>query len=242
MEKIKSKKKKWFLKWWGILLILLGIIVIIFSVYFVDRVFYYRRLLKSGSIISTSILGQYSNYSGSSELENIQINRNELEAQDEPQKGAKNPIMTIVEFADFDCPYCVVFHEDLKYFVAENKEQVKLIFRDFPLKNDDLAMFANCAFEQDKFWEMHDHIFENFENFNENLAYAYIRDLDLDLDKFKDCYQNRKYEIEIKDDLRIGLNSGVQGTPTIFINGERFVGVMNQNILRQILAVLENTD
>ncbi len=239
MEKIK-RKKKWFSKWWGILLIILTFLFLIFAFWFGTKVIYYYQLLKSGSVISTSVLGRYSIYDSPLDAQNIVVDRQSLESDLKPSKGAENPMMTIVMFSDFNCPYCAIFYQDLKYFVAENSDQVKLIFRHFPLDDNNIALLTACAGEQGRFWEMHDQAFENIGNFNEQSALTLVQKLNLDLNQFQDCYQTKKYEAEINSDLMLGVNSGVQGTPTIFINGERFAGVMNQDVLKQILEVIEN--
>ena len=126
-----------------------------------------------------------------------------------------------------------------KEFVLEYPEQVKVIFRDFPLGDIDSAMAANCAWEQDRFWEMHDKLFSYQDSISESVIKNTAEDLRLDMDLFNDCYDHQKYQEEIQKDLVLGIKAGVEGTPTLFINGEKFVGVIPQNVLEQILYAIE---
>lgn len=239
-KNIKTKiQGKWFTKWWGILIIVVSLLVIALGVNFVQLVLHYKKAIGSGDIIINSVLGQYSNYGGASSDLEVVVRRDEIESIDSPNMGSDNPIMTIVIFSDFDCPYCAVFYPALKQFVIENNDKVKLIFRDFPLDNYNRSMAANCAFEQEKFWQMHDKLFYYQDKFSESLIDNIAKQIGLNMDEFNTCYNEEKYREEIEQDLILGIKAGVQGTPTIFINGEKFAGVMSKNILEQILGAIE---
>lgn len=235
----QTKKKKWFLKWWGILIIIFLVLIILLIIDFVFLVFRYKKAIELGEIIMPDIVGRYSQFDNGLGSSDIIINRNELEFGNQPTLGAEDPVVTIVEFSDFNCPYSAVFYPIIKDFVLEYSDKVRLIFRDFPLYGNSSAMAANCAFEQDKFWEMHDKLFYNQQNISDDLIFKIAEDLKLDMDSFQDCFDNNKYEEEIQSDLTLGVNAGVEGTPTVFINGEKFAGVIPKDIFEQILYAIE---
>lgn len=232
----KNKKTKWYFKWWGAGIILLVLLIVSMSFYFYDRVSFYKKAIESGSIL----LGGYSTYKGGViQNPDESITREDLESGHNPSIGAENPIMTMVLFSDFNCPYCYGYYPVLRQFVLENNEKTKLIFRDFPLDDDMASLAANCAFVQGRFWQMHDKLFSHQEELDEEVILALAQELELDLDKFNNCYLQEELKNDIGEDFLLGARAGVSGTPTIFINGSKFPGVMSKNILEQILAVLE---
>jgi protein-disulfide isomerase len=236
IEKIKTRK--WFTKWWGIVIIIFSLLVLLLIIYFSFLVYRFKRGIESGELIIGNVIGQYSEFEG--QINNsITINRQEIEALGNPSMGSNDPIMTIVEFSDFNCPYCAIIHPIIKEFVLEYPEKVKVIFRDFPLSGNQAAMAANCAFEQGRFWEMHDKLFANQKNLSETIIKQIADEMRLEMDSFNNCYDNQKYEQNIQKDLAVGIKAGVEGTPTLFINGQRFPGVMPEDVLKQILYAIE---
>jgi protein-disulfide isomerase len=239
MEDIQSiKTKKWFKKWWGIAIIVFGILIVLIAIYFVSLVFRYKKGIELGDIIISNPVGGYSEFDNSVNSQ-VVINRSEIEDSDNPSLGANDPIMTIVEFSDFNCPYCAVFYPTLKDFALEYPDKVKLIFRDFALSGNEPALAANCAFEQGRFWEMHDKLFNNQGSLSESNIKNIAESMRLDMDVFNNCYDNEKYQGDIQKDLALGVKAGVEGTPTMFINGEKFVGVIPKTILERILYAIE---
>ena len=238
MEQIQ-KKKKWFAKWWGVLIIIFSLLIITLVVNFTLLVFRYKKAIESGDIIINTVLGQFSSYENTANIQESIVYRDELENYDSPYIGASNPMITIVIFSDFKCSYCAIFYPVIKQFTIENNNKVRLIFRNFPLDDMKPSMAARCAFDQDKFWQMHDKLFDYQEYFSDDLVYNIARDIGLNIEEFNSCYNTDKYKDEIDADLLLGIKAGVQGTPTLFINGERFRGVMSKTILEQILEALE---
>jgi protein-disulfide isomerase len=142
-----------------------------------------------------------------------------------PVRGNPDAPVTIVEFSDFQCPYCSRLQPTLKQVLKEYPDKVKLVFKDFPLsfhkeaKNAAKAAFA--AGEQGKYWEMHDLIFENFNKLNEAKFMEFAKTLGLDIDTFTKDYKSTKYDAGIEADMRLGQSVGVRGTPSLFMNGKR---------------------
>lgn len=163
-------------------------------------------------------------------------------ADDDTVRGSKDAPVTIIEFSDFECPFCTRFYEQTLPLIEENyikTGKVKFIYRDFPLsfhKNaQKAAEAAECADEQGKFWEMHDKIFENQNALDVTSLKQYAKDLGLDTTKFDSCLDSGKYADEVQRDFTDGQSYGVSGTPTFFINGIEVVGAQPYNTFEQII-------
>lgn len=140
--------------------------------------------------------------------------------------------ITIVEFADYQCPYCVMAHNEiqktLEHYNKNNQAKVQFVYYDFPLSFHEqavpAAVAAYCASQQGQFWSMHDKIFTRdardpitAENFT-----TYAQSLKLDMDAFKKCQMDKKSVEVVNAQMAEGMRVGVQGTPSIFINGVRY--------------------
>lgn len=140
-------------------------------------------------------------------------------------RGKKDAKVTITEFSDFQCPYCARLQPTLKDVLKEYPNDVKLVFKDFPLsfhkQAKNAAKAARAAGEQGKYWEMHDLIFENFSKVNEAMFKDFATKLNLDMNKFMADFNSNKYDALIQQDINLGRQAGVTGTPSLFINGKR---------------------
>lgn len=151
-----------------------------------------------------------------------------------PVRGNENAKVTIVEFSDFECPFCGAFYKDtlpqiIKDYVDTGK--VKMYYRHFPLsfhpKATPLANIAECANDQGAFWKMHDKIFDNnstVANMTDEDFKQWAADLGLDTVKFNNCYDNKEHQNLVDEDQQAGTAVGVSGTPTFYINGKQLVG------------------
>lgn len=148
----------------------------------------------------------------------------EASIDDDPVKGDVNAEVTIIEFSDFQCPFCARWARDTLPQIHEKyvkTGKVRFIFRDFPLNFHPMAkpaaLAAQCAHEQGKFWQMHDKIFENQNSLsNENLL-NWAKEIGLNMSRFKDCFEKGKYNDEIDKDVQDGMSYGVRGTPSFII-------------------------
>jgi len=155
-----------------------------------------------------------------------------ISADNDPIIGNSNAPITIIEFSDFQCPFCAKFHiqtlpKIMDEYIKEGK--VKLVFRDFPIQsihsNALLAsVAAECANEEGKFKEMHDKLFENQNEWNNKntddviiLFNQYSSEMGIEKEKFDSCIKNGKYIKEIQKDLEDGRTYGISGTPGFFI-------------------------
>lgn len=167
--------------------------------------------------------------------ENIQVNLPKpdlpvlnVSVDDDPWTGTDHAPITIIEFSDFECPYCQLAVSTLKELLKQYPEKLKLVYRDLPGPNHQQAVAAaeaaQCAAEQHRFWDYHDALFNrrpsdgawNFPGLAETLG--------LSMSSFNTCMQETRYRSEVLKDLQDGLNLGVTSTPTFFINGRPLVG------------------
>ena len=143
--------------------------------------------------------------------------------------GNLNADLVIVEYGDYQCPYCGAAYPVLKELIKEFGSQVKFVFRNFPLSEMHqyalpAALAAEAAALQGKFWEMHDAIYENQEYLNELFLFKLAEKINLDLEKFKSDIQKTELSDKIDADFESGVMSGVNGTPSFFVNGKKFNG------------------
>lgn len=140
---------------------------------------------------------------------------------DDHSIGPDNATVTLVEYSDFECPFCARHYETMKNIRDKYSDSVRIIFRHFPLSMHEnarpAALASECAAEQGKFWEMHDIIFENNESLSDEALAGFANEIGLDNGKFKDCYESEKYDQVVTDDMASGIQSGVQGTPATFV-------------------------
>jgi len=153
--------------------------------------------------------------------------------------GNKTAKVQVVEFADFECPYCSVAADTMKQLKAKYGDKVGFSFRHFPLSFHPNAQkaseYAQCAGEQGKFWEMHDAIFSKQKAMTVADLDQHVTALGLDAAKLKTCIDSGKGAQEVAADLGKGNAVGVQGTPTFFINGRQHAGAPSVDALSQAI-------
>lgn len=166
----------------------------------------------------------------------------EVSADDDPVKGSENATVTIIEFSDFECPFCARFYEQTLPQIEENyinTGKVKLVYRDYPLgfhqNAQKAAEAAECADEQGKFWEMHDMIFENQNAIDTASLKQYAGQLGLNTSEFNDCLDSGRMASEVQKDFSDGSLYGVTGTPAFFINGVLVSGAQPYSVFEQVI-------
>lgn len=142
----------------------------------------------------------------------------------EPLKGQANAPVTIVEFSDFECPFCGRFFSTTYPDIDKNYIQTgkaKLYYMDFPLsfhpQAEPAALAAACAQEQNKFWEFHDKIFANQQSLSDDSYKKWAKEIGLNEQQFSTCYTSKKYLSEVQGDFDTGSKAGVSGTPSFKI-------------------------
>ncbi len=166
-------------------------------------------------------------------------------------KGNRKASVTIVEFSDFQCPYCKKAEATLKHLLAKYNGRVKLAYRDFPLRAlhpqaQMAAEAARCAGEQGKFWEFHDALYADQSKLDEPGLAEHARSLGLDEKSFQSCLEAGKFKAQIEQDVQEGSKAGVAGTPSFFINGTFVNGAQPEAEFEKIidaeLTILGNRD
>lgn len=159
----------------------------------------------------------------------------------DPVIGPADAPVTIVEFSDFECPFCQRhFQEVYPLLMSEFGDQIRYVYRDFPLNSihpnaAPAAEAGLCALEQDAFWPYHDLLFGGPLDLNRASYESYASSLGLDVDAFILCLDDGRYFEEVEADLEIGIETGVSSTPTFFINGIGLVGAQPFEVFQQII-------
>jgi protein-disulfide isomerase len=143
--------------------------------------------------------------------------------------GPHDAPVTLVEYGDYECPHCGRAHPVVKAVQRELEGQLRFVFRNFPLAEAHphalvAAQAAEAAGAQGRFWEMHDLIFENQDALELADLVGYAESLGLDTRRFEADLEAGTFAKKVRDDFRSGVRSGVNGTPTFFINGARYDG------------------
>lgn len=158
---------------------------------------------------------------------------------------AKAPV-TIVEFGDYDCPYCAEEQPVLQKILADYRGRVRLVFLVYPLghpHSGSFAQAARCAGEQGGFWKMHDYIFGHYGQLDDSHLGLYASGLGLDGEALASCIASGRYRKSIESDHALARRVGVTGTPTFFVNGTLLDGAQNYGqFARAIDEALEAAD
>lgn len=222
-----AAERKWRFTVGRIFLWFSGALVLILLLLVGGRTWHYYRLIKSGKIVD---LPSYS-FTQSSRVNVSTVARQNLISETAPSIGSPEAKITIVEFADFQCPYSKEVFTAMRELVEKNKDEVRLIFRHYPLSDIHpeavlAAEAGECAKEQDKFWAMHDKLFQNQSQLKEIDLINYAGQIGLDGAKFNECLTSHKFKDRVLADYQAGFKAGVAGTPTFFINGYRAMGAI----------------
>lgn len=229
---------------WGpkIAAVILLFILFILAI-FAWRVFGYYSKIKSGeisplareyrqSLAPATQLGQL--------LAKADPTASDLATTDDPAYGSTNPKLTIVEFADFGCPYSKAEHYVVEAIAKKYAASVKVIYRDFPIEELHpgatlAAQAGECAADQDKFWPFHNSLYRQTDISTDSLTKA-AQSANLDLNRWQKCLQSGSKATEVEADLEAGAAAGVQGTPTFFLNGVKIEGEIPYEIFDQVVA------
>lgn len=166
-------------------------------------------------------------------------------SQDDWSFGTTTAKVTLVEYGDFQCPACQAYHFALKKLLEERGNEISFVFRHFPLITIHPnalpgALASEAAGKQGKFWEMHDLLYEKQTDWSNDVSaeqrfVEYAKELGLDTAKFLTDYKDPVLRDKITDSYKSGMHSGVSGTPTFFINGEKIVNPGNYDELKAII-------
>jgi protein-disulfide isomerase len=165
----------------------------------------------------------------------------DVQAGSSPSRGPKNAPVTIVEWSDFQCPFCGLVEPTLKQVMDQYPGKVRIVWKNQPLPSHPNAMpaaeAAMAAYEQgnDKFWALHDKFFENQTALAPAFYETAAKDAGVDLSKWKSSVEGHRSQASILADMTAGSALGASGTPTFFINGHKLVGAMPFDSFKQVI-------
>jgi len=168
--------------------------------------------------------------------------RVQVSIDDDDFLGDANAPVTIIEFSDYECPFCARFYEDALQQIKEkyvDTGKVKFIYRDFPLSfhtnAQKAAEAAECAGDQGKYYEMHNMLFESGVDGGVTAFKQYATNIGLNSNEFDVCLDSGKYYDEVQNDIKDGSAAGVRGTPATFVNGILVSGAQPFSVFEQII-------
>ncbi|MFZ6036430.1 MAG: DsbA family protein [Patescibacteria group bacterium] len=164
--------------------------------------------------------------------------------EDDPSSGNPQAKIVIVEFADFECPFCFQAFPVVRQLLDNYSQDIYFVYRDFPIDSSHpnarkAAEAGECAQAQGRFWEMHDKMFLNHDNLAVDALKEYANEIGLDTELFNQCLDGGQFAAEVEQDFIDGLTAGVTGTPTFFINGRPFTGSITYDQFAQIIDQLK---
>jgi len=210
------------------LVMIIIIIILIFAV-----IWFYRS---SEQKVSNNSVSNERNVAESNPPTNINYEISEADHV----LGPDDAPITVVEFSDFQCPYCSTFQKTMDTIIKKYPDKIKWVYKHFPLSTihpnaQPAAEAAECAGEQNKFWEFGDLLFANQANLSRDTYVNLAQQADLNIDSFTQCLDEEKYKQKISQDYSQGLSLGVQGTPGNIINGTLYPGALTVEQMEQII-------
>jgi protein-disulfide isomerase len=169
------------------------------------------------------------------------VRRYEVATDNDPAVGPQDAPVTIVEFSDYQCPYCQRWYSEVyAKLLSTYKDKVRFVYRDFPLKSihpnaQSAAEAADCAGEQDAYWQYHDALFNAKYGLGTQAYLQYATDLELDVNAFTTCVQERRYKSEVDADFSYATELGINSTPIFFVNGIAVVGAQPFEVFQQVI-------
>ena len=177
---------------------------------------------------------------GTQATEAPQFKRYAIPSKGFPSIGPADAPITIVEFSDYQCPFCRRWHQEVyEPLLAAYPGKIKLVYRNLPLTSIHPDAFgaaeaAMCAGEQDAYWSFHEKLFGS-ESLGNQIYTQYAQELSLNMDKFQNCLKEEKYKAAIQADSDFAVDLGVRSTPTFFINGLAVVGAQPLDVFKKVI-------
>lgn len=210
-----------------------------------SKLFLPMAIVIAGALISASIIYTRT-YAPKTDTAQKEAPKVEVSVDDDSYLGDLSAPVKVIEFSDFQCPFCRTFWKDTlpsikKDYVDTGKAM--FVYRDFPLQFHPAAMPAalavNCAKDQNKYWELHDKIFSEQDKkgsgtieFTKNDIKKWAKEIGLDIGEFNKCLDSEKYKAEVEKDIADGSKAGVNGTPTTYVNGVALVGAQPYSVFK----------
>lgn len=173
--------------------------------------------------------------------DNQPLKRITVETGDNPSIGPADAPITIIEFSDYQCPYCKQWHDQVfQRLLDEYPTQVRIVYRDFPLTSihpqaAPAASAADCANEQSAYWPYHERLFSYEYELGRDTYLKYAQELNLDMTAFTTCLDSNRYQKQVLANMDYGTSLGVYSTPTFYINGIYLLGAQPFETFKSII-------
>ncbi len=198
------------------------------------QIFHYYRAIRSGDtnpLLEQRLESSFSRLRANTTVTAEDLKR--LHPPTAPSFGNPEAKLVIVEFLDFDCPYCKESFPVVREMMEREKDRVYFIVRDFPVEELhpralSAALAARCAQDQGGFWPYHDKLFTDQDHHEDADLIRFAREIGLQQPAFTACLNDRRHATQIQAEIADGLRAGVQGTPTFFFNGIKLQGALNR--------------
>jgi len=220
---------------------ILTFFVLAFLGYFSYRIIHFITLIRTGNIEALQTTFSR-DQTASTTLANIALPQGifQVVSQDDPFLGTQGASVTIVEFGDFSCTYSRDSSYIMRSLLQKYGDRIFYQFRDFPEADlhtlaQKQAEAAACAQAQGKFWEYHDKLFQNQNDMSEERLVSLALEVGLNQNTFVSCLEKGTSAQEVLEDYQAGVEAGVRGTPTFFINGNRIAGSIPQDTLELLI-------
>lgn len=227
--------KPWYKSFWKVLLLAILVFVLIIGVLFGLLVYSEYRKISSGEPSTFANTNQDTNVTDISNLNFVPG------VDDDPAIGSVDAAVTIIAFEDYQCPFCQEAELIIQELLLEYPEDILFVYRDFPLytihpQGQPAALAANCAGEQGQYWEYHDALYANQSALSQAGIYEQLADqLGMDAENFSSCVTSERYKSEVQADQDEGLLADVDSTPTWFVNGVKYTGVLSLEQWRTVV-------
>jgi protein-disulfide isomerase len=169
------------------------------------------------------------------------VTRYDIPTDGDPSIGPDDAKITIVEFSDYQCPYCKRWHDDVfDRLLQAYPDEVRIVYRDFPLTSIHPQAFpaaeaADCAGEQGAYWDYNRALFSQKYGLDQTAYHKYASELGLDTTAFGQCLRDNRFSDEVNGDLNYAADLGISSTPTFFINGIALVGAQPYDVFKQLI-------
>lgn len=237
---VKSYYKPWYKRWWGSVFMVAVGLLIVALVYFGFLTFNSIRHIQRGEIYNP----EANLWMTPEQLADSQKLAADLLSDNDPWLGAEQPLVNIVAFEDFGCPFCQENQPDIKKMIGKFGSIIRFTVKDFPNEGlhqgaFDAHLAAGCANDQGRFWEYRDLLYKNQgDGFTRSQLKDLAKSLGLDMLQFNDCLDTDKHNQEVRQDYAAGVNMEVAGTPSYVVNGSLIPGEITYDKWEQIIGFI----
>lgn len=236
---VQGRFKPWYKRLGGKIFLAALALLVLFIIYLTFASLSSLMRINKGDIFDPNS-GSWTSYK---EFQANQKEVSEVLTEDDPFLGTDEPLVYIVAYESFACPFCQSDQADLKKMLAKFGPVVRFVFKDFPTESlhpnvFDAHLAAGCAQDQGKFWEYHDVLFANQGEFSKASLKAYAVELGLDTNKFNSCLDNEEHSVEIRQDYAQGVDLEVKGTPGYIVNGQLLNHTIPFDLWEQIIGFI----